>query len=136
MASSPATPPPSSSVISSAAIPIIVAVIGVVGILLPPLINNITEREPNHPDIDIRTPYYNPLKDTDLIQPTINITNKGDAPATNLSVMLNTFPMEVVNITNRFSTTEITLSQLNNTVLETGYTETINRSLLESEFQN
>jgi hypothetical protein len=39
--------------------------------------------------------------------------------------------MEVVNVTNRFSTTNLTSPQVNNTVLNIGDTEKISQSLLE-----
>jgi hypothetical protein len=113
-----------------ATVPIMVAVIGVIGAILPIYISNVIIRDDNYPDIDIQ------VKPVDIRSPlftqfAINITNSGNAPATNLSAIVNAFPVNIVNITNKFSTTDIILPQFNNTVLRPGVTQTINHSLLE-----
>ncbi len=45
--------------------------------------------------------------------------------------MLNTSPMKIVSITNKFSTTNMTLPQFKNTDLEIGRTKAINSSILK-----
>jgi hypothetical protein len=77
-----------------AAVPIIVAIIGISGVIVPPLINQIIKPNLN---IDIGP---GPKNDTETI---IEITNSGTVPATNLSLIF-TLPNQINNITNLFST--------------------------------
>ena len=123
---------------SSVLVPIIVAVIGVVGALTPVIYVNNLQTRPD-PDVGLNVlstyPTREPLNNkTSGFQ--IYVTNeKGNAPATNLSLILNPTPhlgatAELLNITNTFSTTDVVLPQYDNTTLEPGSNKTINKSPL------
>jgi hypothetical protein len=89
-----------------AAVPIMVAVIGISGVILPafstPLINQIY----NKPSLSIDIGPVGPGKTM------INLTNSGTMPATNLSliVTVNNANKNISNITNLFSTVTVTLA--------------------------
>jgi hypothetical protein len=86
-----------------AAVPIIVAIIGISGFIVPLLINQIINK-PNL-NIDIGS---GPKFDTETI---IQLTNSGTVPATNLSLIFTTVDSNKINnITNFFSTVNVTLA--------------------------
>lgn len=124
---------------SSATVPILVAVIGVIGAIIPPYINSVISQDYNQPNIRIlpgesdqivlpNTTFSVP---TNLTQYAFSIVNSGNVPATNLSVILDVSPMDIVNITNKLSTTDIILPAYNNRILQSGNNQTVNGPLLE-----
>ena len=122
---------------SSATLSIAVAVIGVLGTIIPPYLSVISQdyRQPNIRIIDAtdRSAIQNRTSPfpTNLTQYDFRIANTGSAPATNLSVILNVSPMDIVNISNKLSTTGIVLPEFNNRVFHSGDNQTVNSSLLE-----
>lgn len=121
--------------VSSAFIPIIVAVIGIVGTLAPVYINSSVS---TNPKIIIQS------ENIDDKTKSTRILNIGNAPATNVSVFISScgfefqrFEMavpcqlEIHNITNGYSTADVILPQFNNANLEPGVSKTVNRSLVE-----
>lgn len=120
--------------ISSTFVPVIVAVIGIVGTLAPVYINNSISTDPK---IVIQSTPGRSFMDNNTMSTAI--INVGNAPATNLSLFLSSCGFDSVrpceymihNITNGYSTADIVIPQFNNTSLEPGVPLTINRSLVE-----
>jgi hypothetical protein len=124
---------------SSVVVPIIVAIIGIVGTIAPIYINN---KGPTTPQLEIVSTPLTYL-DAASINPSGNygifIRNFGNAPATNLSLFLNacgffgirSCPSEIHNITSGYSTVNMIVPQFNNASLERGVPLTVNGSLVK-----
>jgi hypothetical protein len=121
---------------SSALVPIVVAVIGVVGTFVPIYINNPTSTAEISTRVSLR-----PTLEHNVLSYLIDIRNQGNAPATNLSIFVricslpppfDIIPCEakIYNITNGYSTTELLLPQSNKT-LEPLETEPVNQPLVK-----
>lgn len=92
-------------------IPIIVAVIGIIGTIIPALIENKLLQSEKEPLIMI-----NNDKNFSENSVMIDLHNTGKIPATNISLFIETFPFTILNLTNVFSTSNIFvgLNQLEN----------------------
>jgi hypothetical protein len=109
------------------AIPIIVAIIGISGLIVPPL--SAIYNKPNL-NIDIGS------KKAEPNQTLINLTNSGAVPASNLSFILTTNEAsKIINtVTNEFSTVDLTLAlpgSPTHSLLEINRAMIINRPFLE-----
>lgn len=112
---------------SSALVPILVAVIGVVGALVPALYVNSLQTQPES-DVTVTGLGYPVGATSDFVITIDNIL--GNAPATNLTLILDSYAdtSRFVYVKNLFSTTNVVLSQYHNIVLEPGSNRTINQS--------
>ena len=117
---------------SSVLVPIIVAVIGVVGAVVPAIYVNSLQSQPD-PEVTISASSYSLKFIPNVRQFLIDISNAGNAPATNLSLLLKPAGAnpEIFSITNFFSTTDLILPKYNNTILEPGSSKSIKDSFLE-----
>jgi hypothetical protein len=112
---------------SAVLVPIIVAVIGVVGTIVPIYTTSSTAELVTRVSL---------LPEHDNKSYFVLITNRGDVPATNISITIRSclalLPCEfkIHTITNGFSNAKLFLPQSNKT-LEPGKTETVNQSIIE-----
>jgi hypothetical protein len=116
---------------SSATVPIVVAIIGVMGAIIPIYINNVVTPGSDYPHVYVQ---LDPSERSEggSSQWRMAIENNGNAPATNLSMSVRAFNNEnILNITNSFSTADVILPKFSNTSLEPGANETINNPILE-----
>jgi hypothetical protein len=112
--------------------PVIVAIIGVSGVIIPvistPLVNQIY----NKPDLKIDIP--SELENGKQI---ITLTNSGTMPASNLSLILTANNKIINNITNVFSTVNVTLATpKSHSLLEINSPTQINSRLVELHLKN
>ena len=119
---------------SSVLVPIIVAVIGVVGAVIPAIYVNSFQSQAD-PEVTISASSFSLKFAPNVRQFLIDIANAGNAPATNLSLLLRPAGAnpEIFSITNFFSTTDLILPKYNNTILEPGSSKIINDPFLEIE---
>jgi hypothetical protein len=118
----------------SATVPIIVAVIGVVGAVVPAIYVNSLQSQPD-PEVTISASSFSLKFAPNVRQFLIDIANAGNAPATNLSLLFKPVGAnpEIFSITNFFSTTDLILPKYNNTILEPGSSKTVKDSFLNIE---
>ena len=84
--------------------PIVVAIIGISGVVLPAFSSVFINQIYNKPSINIDIP-TEPGRDKQII----NITNSGTIPATNLTIVITASNHTINNITNLLSTTDVIL---------------------------
>jgi hypothetical protein len=118
----------------SATVPIIVAVIGVVGAVVPAIYVNSLQSQPD-PEVTISASSFSLKFAPNVRQFLIDIANAGNAPATNLSLLFKPVGAnpEIFSITNFFNTTDLILPKYNNTILEPGSSKTVKDSFLNIE---
>jgi hypothetical protein len=100
--------------------PIIVAFIGIIGTITPYLIDKIFPQN-DTPIIDHQIfpkPFENSIS--------INLTNHGKEPATNMSLFIDASPSIILSLSNIFSTSDI---YFNNTLLDIGEILPINNTI-------
>ena len=106
-------------------VPIIVAIIGVSGFIIPVFSTPIINQNKPNVNIDIGTQLENGKE-------IIDVTNTGTVPATNLSLIVTANNKIINNITNLFSTVNVTLAVPGpDSLLEIGRLKPINGSFVE-----
>lgn len=106
--------------------PIIVALIGIIGTLMPSFINNLSSQKDNTPNIEI---------DVDNIgyEKKIDVSNIGNGPATNMALFIDASPQTISTLTNIISTSDILF---NNKSIETGKPIEINNTNVKLRTSN
>ena len=107
-------------------VPIIVALIGVLGTIAPYLIDKTLSTNLNDPLLNFKTE----IGDYSLI---INLTNYGKQPATNMNLFMDVSPFNISNITNIFSTTDI---YYNKSLFDTGEIVQIDNTITKLNIPN
>ena len=108
-------------------IPLMVAIIGVMGTIIPIYISNSIFSDNRYPNIQIYSALFN-MTDKELKRGIFEITNNGNTPATNLSITLDATPSNILTITNYLSTVEVKLG-FNNTLFPPGETQQVQHTI-------
>jgi hypothetical protein len=100
-------------------VPIIVALIGIIGTIAPSFIDRSVSQNEKNPVIEFE--YDIDLKNSIIL----TISNKGNGPATNMSLFINTTPISISNVTNLMTTSDISS---NNMSLDIGKSIRVNNT--------
>lgn len=111
-------------------VPILVALIGVTAAAIPLLLDTIINQVYNRPNVNIE---ITPFAVNGYQKATIVLTNTGVSTANNVSVLIQA-PKEILNLTDKWSTTSVILTTANKT-LELNVPAQTNKSLIELSIQ-